>query len=98
MYRVGLLAALRSQKHNGQWIAVMVTASHNPIADNGVKIVDPMGDMLEQSWEAYVPGQIDKADRKIFAIFADLTLRPLLLLLLVWICVLYKKSHETKRY
>ncbi|PHH87986.1 hypothetical protein CDD83_8148 [Cordyceps sp. RAO-2017] len=52
-FRVGLVAALRSRKLNGQAIGVMVTASHNPAADNGVKIVDPMGEMLEQEWEVY---------------------------------------------
>src|SRR4051794_12638288 len=31
----------------------MITASHNPEHDNGVKLVDPYGEMLEQSWEGY---------------------------------------------
>ncbi|KAI1345184.1 phosphoglucomutase/phosphomannomutase domain-containing protein [Xylariaceae sp. FL0016] len=58
-FRVGLLSALRSRKLNGQTIGVMITASHNPAVDNGVKIVDPMGDMLEQEWEAYATNLVN---------------------------------------
>lgn len=30
---------------------MMITASHNLEPDNGVKLIDPDGEMLEQSWE-----------------------------------------------
>jgi len=51
MYRMGLLAVLRSRVKGGAAIGVMITASHNPGPDNGVKLVDPAGEMLEQEWE-----------------------------------------------
>lgn len=31
----------------------MVTASHNPVKDNGLKMVDPSGGMLDVAWEAH---------------------------------------------
>nr|XP_061785056.1 phosphoacetylglucosamine mutase-like isoform X2 [Nerophis lumbriciformis] len=50
MFRMGLLATLRSKKTKAA-IGVMVTASHNPEEDNGVKLIDPMGEMLSAAWE-----------------------------------------------
>ncbi|WVQ96205.1 hypothetical protein IAU59_003308 [Kwoniella sp. CBS 9459] len=51
LFRVALLAVLRSKRLEGATIGVMVTASHNPEPDNGVKLVDPSGEMLDPTWE-----------------------------------------------
>ncbi|CAI9095486.1 OLC1v1031451C2 [Oldenlandia corymbosa var. corymbosa] len=52
VYRVGILAALRSLK-TGAVTGLMITASHNQISDNGVKVADPSGGMLTQHWEPF---------------------------------------------
>mmetsp|Transcript_8608 Transcript_8608/g.14591 ORF Transcript_8608/g.14591 Transcript_8608/m.14591 type:complete len:677 (+) Transcript_8608:68-2098(+) len=51
--RMGALAALRSRHLGGKCVGVMITASHNPEKDNGIKIVDIDGGMLSQDWEPY---------------------------------------------
>lgn len=45
-----LIACLRSISEQ-KWVGVMITASHNPIQDNGVKIVDVTGSMLNKEFE-----------------------------------------------
>lgn len=62
MFRMGLLATVRSKKTKAT-IGVMVTASHNPEEDNGVKLVDPMGEMVTRDWEEHAT-QLANADQE----------------------------------
>uniref|UniRef100_A0A8C5Q3A3 Phosphoacetylglucosamine mutase n=1 Tax=Leptobrachium leishanense TaxID=445787 RepID=A0A8C5Q3A3_9ANUR len=71
MYRMGLLAVLRSKKTKSV-IGVMVTASHNPEEDNGVKLVDPMGEMLAQAWEVYATNLANAEEQELPAVLADI--------------------------
>lgn len=51
VFRCGILTALRVRV-TGKTCGLVVTASHNPEKDNGVKIVDFTGEMLNSKWEA----------------------------------------------
>lgn len=53
MCRAALLAYLRSTTFAGKVIGVMITASHNPVEYNGIKVIDHNGDMLDETWEGY---------------------------------------------
>ncbi|GMT22878.1 hypothetical protein PFISCL1PPCAC_14175, partial [Pristionchus fissidentatus] len=61
VFRMGYLAALRARTV-GKAIGVMITASHNPEEDNGVKIVDPKGEMLAGEWEKYATELVNATD------------------------------------
>ncbi|CAI0401615.1 unnamed protein product [Linum tenue] len=52
VFRVGILAALRSLRTQSV-IGLMITASHNQVSDNGIKVGDPSGGMLTQDWEPF---------------------------------------------
>mmetsp|Transcript_9767 Transcript_9767/g.19148 ORF Transcript_9767/g.19148 Transcript_9767/m.19148 type:complete len:519 (-) Transcript_9767:4516-6072(-) len=49
-FRCGLVALLRAHQTKKN-VGVMITASHNPIDDNGVKLIDWNGEMLAGPWE-----------------------------------------------
>lgn len=52
VFRCGALAAARSHV-TGRATGIVITASHNPEPDNGVKLVDCTGGMLPVAWEAH---------------------------------------------
>ena len=52
VFRCGAVAAVRSAV-TGRATGIVVTASHNPERDNGVKLVDCDGGMLPVAWERH---------------------------------------------
>ncbi|KAK9266888.1 hypothetical protein L1049_027147 [Liquidambar formosana] len=64
VFRVGILAALRSLKTQSV-IGLMITASHNKVSDNGVKIADPSGGMLTQEWEPFADALANASDAQV---------------------------------
>ncbi|XP_068667447.1 phosphoacetylglucosamine mutase isoform X2 [Aristolochia californica] len=61
VFRAGILAALRSAKTRSV-TGLMITASHNQVSDNGVKIADPSGGMMTQEWEPFADAIANASD------------------------------------
>ena len=59
-FRVGILVAMRAKLTT--LAGVMITASHNPSQDNGVKIIEGDGSMLQQEWESLAENLINAED------------------------------------
>lgn len=51
--RMGIFAALRSASLGGEEVGAMITASHNAEPDNGMKLADSHGGMLDADWEEH---------------------------------------------
>ncbi|PIK58568.1 putative phosphoacetylglucosamine mutase [Apostichopus japonicus] len=68
---MGLLAVLRSKATKGT-IGVMITASHNPEQDNGVKLTEPMGEMLVPEWEAYATSLANARDEDVKEVLREI--------------------------
>ena len=51
MARIAIFAAIRSSALDGEPVGIMITASHNPEKDNGIKLSDSNGGMLPIKWE-----------------------------------------------
>ena len=51
MVRIAIFAAMRSSALDGEPVGIMITASHNPECDNGIKLSDSNGGMLPIKWE-----------------------------------------------
>lgn len=64
LFRVGLVSSLKCTLLS-KTMGVMITASHNPAQDNGVKIIEPDGGMLSADWEQVVEKIVNTKNDKL---------------------------------
>lgn len=52
VFRCSVLMSIRAQ-NIGKFCGIMITASHNPEYDNGVKLIDYNGEMIDEEWQLH---------------------------------------------
>lgn len=62
--RCGMLMTVLSA-HRRKTVGIMITASHNPEEDNGVKLIDYTGEMIEGVWEEYADNIVNCEDEQV---------------------------------
>lgn len=62
--RMGIFTALRSASLGGEEVGAMITASHNGEADNGMKLADSHGGVLDAAWEEHAVSLANAPDSK----------------------------------
>jgi phosphoacetylglucosamine mutase len=60
--RAAILAALCSTKLGRTATRLVITASHNPVCNKGIKTADPDGGMLDQHWEPFADALTNVGD------------------------------------
>ena len=70
-FRMGMLAVLRALQQESA-VGIMVTASHNPVVDNGLKIADSSGGMLAESWEAHCTALANAEDKDVAKVIHEI--------------------------
>lgn len=61
-YRVGIAAGALAKAYTPECIGLIITASHNPKKDNGVKIVSNFGRMLNKEEEILIEDFLNAVD------------------------------------
>ena len=58
-YRIGVIMSFVSYMFHYKTVGIIITASHNPYPDNGLKFVMPNGDMPEDKLEQFIENMVN---------------------------------------
>lgn len=64
--RTALVAYMRSSTLAGKHIGILITASHNPAQDNGIKLIDHTGEMFDTTWEIITDKIVNSPDKELY--------------------------------
>ncbi|KAG0438605.1 putative phosphoacetylglucosamine mutase [Dictyocoela muelleri] len=66
--RISIIAYIRSSTFCGKHIGILLTASHNPLCDNGIKLIDHNGDMFDTHWEEMCDNAVNCDDQDLYSV------------------------------